>query len=85
MIADVCIHRDNPNNPHVHVMTTLREVTNDGFGKKNRKWNSKDLIEEWRKDWADATNECLLKMDLMNRLTIEVIKGGEGIYCLRFI
>ena len=61
MIADVCIHRDNPNNPHVHVMTTLREVTNDGFGKKNRKWNSKDLIEEWRKDWADATNECLLK------------------------
>ncbi|RVD57468.1 Ti-type conjugative transfer relaxase TraA [Mesorhizobium sp. M2D.F.Ca.ET.185.01.1.1] len=33
MVADWVYH-DNPGNPHVHLMTTLRPLTEDGFGAK---------------------------------------------------
>ena len=33
MIADWVYH-DNPGNPHIHLMTTLRPLTEDGFGSK---------------------------------------------------
>lgn len=33
MVADWVIH-DNPGNPHIHLMTTLRPLTEDGFGAK---------------------------------------------------
>lgn len=59
MISDVCIHRDNPNNPHCHVMLTMREINSEGFGKKNREWNDKSLVEEWRKEWSNECNKYL--------------------------
>lgn len=33
MVADWVYH-DNPGNPHIHLMTTLRPLTGDGFGSK---------------------------------------------------
>ncbi|MCW0001888.1 Ti-type conjugative transfer relaxase TraA [Pararhizobium sp. YC-54] len=33
MVADWVYH-DNPGNPHIHLMTTLRPLTDDGFGAK---------------------------------------------------
>jgi Ti-type conjugative transfer relaxase TraA len=36
MIADWSVHMDDPNNPHVHVMLTMRPLTEDGFGKKKK-------------------------------------------------
>ncbi|WP_349043207.1 Ti-type conjugative transfer relaxase TraA [Agrobacterium sp. SORGH_AS 787] len=33
MVADWVYH-DNPGNPHIHLMTTLRPLTQDGFGSK---------------------------------------------------
>lgn len=39
MIADVAIHRDDLNNPHFHVLLTMRDITPEGFGLKNRSWN----------------------------------------------
>ncbi|MDO1585461.1 Ti-type conjugative transfer relaxase TraA [Rhizobium oryzicola] len=33
MVADWVYH-DNPDNPHIHLMTTLRPLTEDGFGSK---------------------------------------------------
>ncbi|MCU7713109.1 MobA/MobL family protein, partial [Priestia megaterium] len=40
MVADIAIHRDDANNPHAHIMLTMRNVDQDGFGKKNRDWNA---------------------------------------------
>lgn len=38
MVADVAIHRDDKNNPHIHVMTTLRPFKMDGsWGNKQEK------------------------------------------------
>ncbi|TAE80287.1 MAG: hypothetical protein EAZ74_03655 [Alphaproteobacteria bacterium] len=36
MIADWSVHMDDENNPHVHVMLTMRPLTEDGFGKKKK-------------------------------------------------
>ncbi len=38
MVADIAIHRDNENNPHAHVMLTMRPFLEDGsWGAKSRK------------------------------------------------
>ena len=31
MIADIAIHRDDPENPHAHIMLTTREISEEGF------------------------------------------------------
>ncbi|MGG3927414.1 MobQ family relaxase [Metabacillus fastidiosus] len=69
MIADIAIHRDDPNNPHFHVMLTTREITPDGFGKKNREWNDRSLLEEWREQWADYANIALEKAGSQERIS----------------
>lgn len=59
MIADLAVHDLDSDNPHFHVMLTTREVSNQGFGKKNRDWNDRNLLIEWRKKWADYSNQEL--------------------------
>ena len=62
MVADLCIHRGHKGGeeqPHMHVMLSLREVTTEGFGKKMREWNDKDLIHHWREAWAERCNAHL--------------------------
>lgn len=60
MIADVVIH-NKKGNPHAHILLTTRDIniTNDGFGQKNRTWNSKEQLEEWREQWAKHCNRRL--------------------------
>jgi len=61
MVADFALHdpkyKDGHQNKHIHVMLTMREVTPEGFGKKNRDWNDMSLVEEWRENWAYYCNE----------------------------
>ena len=59
MIADVCFHDLDSDNPHLHVMLTTREVSASGFGNKNRDWNDRELLKEWRKDWASYANRAM--------------------------
>lgn len=64
MIADVAIHEPSGHggddrNHHAHVMLTMRELTGDGFGKKNRDWNSPDNLTNWREQWAHHQNRGL--------------------------
>ena len=63
MIADVCFHndlmKDGNRQPHAHVMLTLREVNEDGFGKKVRDWNNKELLLQWREYWSISANHHL--------------------------
>lgn len=59
MVVDFSVHHDNPQNPHAHLMITLREVGRDGFGDKQRDWNEKALLRHWREAWASVTNEHL--------------------------
>lgn len=62
MVADMCLHnghKDGREQPHVHVMVSLRAVTADSFGAKNRDWNERNLLMEQRKNWADECNRHL--------------------------
>lgn len=68
MIADVAIHRDDDNNPHAHVMLTMREIGPEGFGKKVREWNERELIEKWREAWAQDVNQIFEKDNRPERI-----------------
>ena len=61
MVADFSVHEDDPNNPHAHVLLTMREVTAEGFGKKVRSWNAKADLLKWREAWAETANEHLAR------------------------
>jgi Ti-type conjugative transfer relaxase TraA len=61
MVADFSVHEDDPNNPHAHVLLTMREVTPEGFGNKVRAWNAKAELLNWREAWAETANEHLAK------------------------
>ena len=68
MIADCAIHRDNPNNPHAHVLLTMRTIGPKGFGLKERSWNQKSNLVMWRRGWAEVANEHLAKAGLSVRI-----------------
>jgi Ti-type conjugative transfer relaxase TraA len=60
MVADLNVHWEE-DNPHAHVMLTMREVTEQGFGAKMTTWNRVELLKEWREHWADLANQHLLR------------------------
>ena len=72
MIADIAIHapdrQGDQRNIHAHVMLTMRDLTGDGFGKKNREWNTPEQLTEWRKSWADHQNEVFQELGMEQRV-----------------
>lgn len=68
MIADISFHDLDGHNPHAHVMLTLREITPQGFGNKNRSWNEHDLMDEWRASWSRMSNRALERTGSANRI-----------------
>ncbi|MEK4444361.1 MULTISPECIES: MobQ family relaxase, partial [unclassified Niallia] len=69
MVADIAIHRDDKENPHAHVMLTTREISENGFTTKNRDWNKKELLEQWREQWSEHANKALKKENIQERIT----------------
>lgn len=59
MCVDFAIHDKGDGNPHVHILLTTRRVDENGFTIKDRSWNEKALLLEWRKLWADWCNHKL--------------------------
>lgn len=72
MIADLAVHegraRDGHGQPHAHVMLTLRALTGDGFGKKDRSWNEPELLLGWREAWAREANAALERAGRSERI-----------------
>ncbi|RUR51946.1 MobQ family relaxase [Vreelandella populi] len=68
MVADCNMHDLNSHNPHFHVMLSMRTIDGDGWGKKNRDWNQKELLEHWRKAWADTANKHLERAGRSERI-----------------
>ena len=63
MVADVAIHapsgRGDQRNAHAHIMLTMRALTGEGFGNKERGWNDTERLEGGRASWADHVNATL--------------------------
>ncbi|MBU3174572.1 MobQ family relaxase [Clostridium estertheticum] len=68
MVADVCFHFNDESNPHFHVMLTTREITKEGFAKKNREWDKKENATIWREQWANNVNKALEKAGYEDRI-----------------
>jgi len=84
MVADIAIHRDDTNNLHAHIMLTMRNLDQDGFGKKNRDWNadfanakenhrsyvknSKGCLSI-REQWTNYANKLLEQAQINERIT----------------
>jgi Ti-type conjugative transfer relaxase TraA len=66
MVADLNVHwgrtASGEDQPHAHVMLTMREVGPDGFGKKMRDWNRTEVLVGWRERWAELANERLAEL-----------------------
>ncbi|MGV2168776.1 Ti-type conjugative transfer relaxase TraA [Agrobacterium sp. 16-172Ci] len=83
MVADWVYH-DNPGNPHIHLMTTLRPLSDDGFGSKKiavigedgrpvRTKSGKILYELW----AGSTDDFnVLRDGWFERLNHHLALGG---------
>lgn len=84
MVADIAIHRDDANNPHAHIMLTMRNLDQDGFGKKNRDWNAdfanakennrgyvknSEGCLSIREQWANYANQALEQAQSKERIT----------------
>ncbi|EAA6039917.1 conjugal transfer protein [Salmonella enterica subsp. diarizonae] len=59
MIADIAFHDLDSDNPHAHVMLTLKTIDPEGFGKKERSWNDRKMSVLWRESWASMANSYL--------------------------
>ncbi|MBV9379208.1 MAG: Ti-type conjugative transfer relaxase TraA, partial [Streptosporangiaceae bacterium] len=68
MVADLNVHwgvgADGEPQPHAHVMLTMRRIERgqDGeerFGLKERAWNDRALLVDWRERWAEMANARL--------------------------
>ncbi|WP_315706359.1 MULTISPECIES: MobQ family relaxase, partial [unclassified Bradyrhizobium] len=72
MVADLNVHWDKGEDgmpkPHAHVMLTMRAVDEKGFGQKVREWNRTEMVERWRKRWAELANERLAELDIDARI-----------------
>ena len=73
MVADVNLHHLEGNNPHAHILLTMRnlETMPDGgieFGLKNTDWNSKKILLEQRKTWEEAANKYLASNGLDTKI-----------------
>lgn len=72
MVADVALHapgrEGDQRNHHAHIMLTTRGIGPDGFGAKERDWNAKDLLVDWRQSWAEHVNDTLERCDIHERV-----------------
>ena len=68
MCADISIHDKGDRNPHAHIMLTTREMTENGFGKKNREWDKRNNVELWRKEWENEINHEFERQGLTTRV-----------------
>ncbi|QDX97015.1 conjugal transfer protein [Pectobacterium carotovorum subsp. carotovorum] len=78
MIADIAFHDLGGNNPHAHVMLTLKPLTADGFGKKERSWNDKKNVILWRESWSVIANRYLAAVDSNERIDHRSIEAQHS-------
>ena len=81
MVADVAFHRGHKGGeeqPHGHVMLSMREVTPEGFGGKVRAWNNKELLTTWCEHWAEHCNRELARQGFDFRIDHRTLEA-QGI------
>ena len=78
MCADFAVHDKGDGNPHAHIMLTTRNLSEAGFGGKNRDWDKVECLESWRERWADVCNEKFQQKGLTERIDHRTLEA-QGI------
>ena len=70
MVADIAYHDQAGENPHVHILLTMRRLAKEnGFSRtKERAWNEKAQLESWRSSWALHVNAALRRAGCHSRV-----------------
>lgn len=72
MVADIALHapgrEGDDRNHHAHILLTTREIGPEGFEAKNRGWNAVEVLEGWRKAWAQESNQALERSGIEDRI-----------------
>ncbi len=72
MVADIAIHAahrgGDARNVHAHVLLTTRTITPEGFAGKDRSWNDRAVLEEWRSSWEQHLNRALDRARIAERV-----------------
>jgi Ti-type conjugative transfer relaxase TraA len=80
MVADLNVHwgqsADGEAQPHAHIMLTMRRVVpgpeghpeEKAFGLKERAWNDKAQLRNWRTRWSELVNERLAEAGIDARV-----------------
>lgn len=76
MIAEVSLHHSKTgNNPHVHILCTMRKLDGEKFSpKKATEWNDVALLVQQRESWANAVNAALEKAGRPERVDHRSLK-----------
>ena len=74
MIADIGYHDFDSHNPHAHIMLTMRTVDENGFGKKERKWDKREEMYAHRQAWAEHANQALERAGYDERIDHRSLK-----------
>jgi ATP-dependent exoDNAse (exonuclease V) alpha subunit len=77
MIVQVSLHHTkNGNNPHVHVLCTMRKLDGDKFSiKKATEWNAKPVLFAQRESWEHVANAALEKAGRPERIDHRSLKA----------
>jgi hypothetical protein len=77
MCATIVFHHIGGDNPHFHLMTTMRDIDQDGFKNKNRDWNDKQYLDHWRAEWARYANHALTLANSPARIDHRSLKAQD--------
>ena len=50
------------------MLLTTRRIDPDGFAGKDRSWNDRGVVEDWRREWAEHANRSLAHAQVMDRI-----------------
>ncbi|WP_408595408.1 MobQ family relaxase (plasmid) [Paracoccus marcusii] len=82
MVADIALHapgrEGDQRNHHAHIMLTTREIGPEGFGAKNRDWNAKELLVDWRSSWAEHVNRTLERCSVYERVDHRTLEAQRA-------
>lgn len=75
-VATVAFHHLDGDNPHAHIMVSMREITPDGWGKKARTWDTrKDELGQLRRSWEHDANTALERAGCSERIDHRSLKA----------
>ena len=82
--ADISIHDKEDGNPHVHIMLTMNDVSEKGFGARRKEEQGRGYflrgqrIKEWRESWAKVCNIKFKEKGLDKRIDHRTLEA-QGI------